>query len=557
MNLVPFAPSELGGFLKTSWRILGAGAGLFYASPMIYSFGSIELDLAKVELRDNGEPRPVEPQVFALIAYLAEHRDRMVSRDELFEKLWEGKVVSDSALSSRIKSARRAVGDDGRAQAIIKTVHGQGLRFVADVRVQRDSVIVAAPDSEDTLETVAASPAQDAASRPSIAVLPFRSTDSEEGWSSIAEGLPHDLITELARLRWLFVVARGSSFRLRGDDQDPREVGRLLGVRYSLSGAVEVSRNQLVVTTELVDTRGGDVVWGERYRGKVQDVHAMRDEIRASILAALEIQIPLHEATRARLTSPDNLDAWSAYHLGLQHIYGFNRRDNALAAELFGRAVDQDATFARAYAGLSFVHFQTAFLRQVDDIAGAIRRARDYAQRGVDLDPLDPFVNFTMGRTYWLDGDLDRSQAWLERATSLSPNYAQGIYAQAWTEFMADNSDSSRQHVDLAMQLSPLDPLYYAMLSLRGLTHIAAGDDLTGAKWAERGALSPGAHPLIAMIAAAAQALAGNDEHARRWATEVRNRNPMLTRDDFFDAFPMTSTALRTRIAAALETLGF
>ena len=122
---------------------------------MIYSFGSIELDLAKVELRDNGEPRPVEPQVFALIAYLAEHRDRMVSRDELFEKLWEGKVVSDSALSSRIKSARRAVGDDGRAQAIIKTVHGQGLRFVADVRVQRDSVIVAAPDSEDTLETVA------------------------------------------------------------------------------------------------------------------------------------------------------------------------------------------------------------------------------------------------------------------------------------------------------------------------------------------------------------------------------------------------------------------
>lgn len=557
MNLVSFAPSELGGFLKTSWRILGARARLSYASPMIYSFGSIELDLAKVELRDNGEPRPVEPQVFALIAYLAEHRDRMVSRDELFEKLWEGKVVSDSALSSRIKSARRAVGDDGRAQAIIKTVHGQGLRFVADVRVQRDSVIVAAPDSEDTLETVATSPAQDAASRPSIAVLPFRSTDSEVGWSSIAEGIPHDLITELARLRWLFVVARGSSFRLRGDDQDPREVGRLLGVRYSLSGAVEVSRNQLVVTTELADTKGGDVVWGERYRGNVQDVHAMRDEIRASILASLEIQIPLHEAGRARLISPDNLDAWSAYHLGLHHIYGFNRRDNALAAEFFSRAVEQDPAFARAHAGMSFVHFQTAFLRQTDDIASAIRLARDYAQRGVDIDPLDPFVNFTMGRTYWLEGDLDRSLSWLERATSLSPNYAQGIYAQAWTEFMADTTASARQHVDLAMQLSPLDPLYYAMLSLRGLTHIAAGDDQTGAEWAERGARAPGAHALIAMIAAAAQALVGNHENARRWAAEVRSRNPALTRDDFFDAFPMKSELMRKRITAALEMLGF
>jgi TolB-like protein len=394
-------------------------------------------------------------------------------------------------------------------------------------------------------------------SRPSIAVLPFRANGADERWSAIADGLPHELITELARLRWLFVVARGSSFRLRGDDLDPREIGRLLGVRYCLSGAVEVSGERLVITAELVHTGRGDVVWGERYTGNPNDVHAVRDEIRASILASLEIQIPLNEASRARLTSPDNLDAWSAYHLGLQHVYRFNQRDNAVAAQLFGRAVDQEATFARAHAGLSFVHFQTAFLRQTDDIAGAVRRARDCARRGVDLDPLDPFVNFTMGRTYWLEGDLDRSLAWLDRATSLSPNYAQGIYAQAWTECMADIKDSARQHLELAMQLSPLDPLYYAMLSLRGLTHIATGDDQAGAEWAERGARAPGAHVLIAMIAAAAQALAGNDEQARRWAADVRSRNPALRRNDFFSAFPMKSTSMQKRIAAALESLGF
>ncbi len=523
---------------------------------MIYSFGSMELDLAKVELRDNGEPRSIEPQVFALVAYLAENRDRMVSRDELFEKLWEGRVVSDSALASRIKSARRVLGDDGRTQAIIKTVHGQGLRFIADVRVRHAPAITAPGDISEEAETPAPEPAPDATSRPSIAVLPFRSTGAES-WSAIADGLPHDLITELARLRWLFVVARGSSFRLRDDHLDPREVGRLLGVRYCLSGTVEVSGNRLVVNTELVDTRGGDVVWGERYTGNVQDVHAMRDEIRVSILASLEIQIPLHEAGRARLISPENMDAWSAYHLGLQHIYGFNRRDNALAAELFSRAVELDGAFARAHAGLSFVHFQTAFLRQTDDMAGAIRQARDYAQRGVDLDPLDPFVNFTMGRTYWLEDDLHRSLAWLERATSLSPNYAQGIYAQAWTECMGGTAVPARQHVDLAMQLSPLDPLHYAMLALRGFTHIAAGEDQAGAEWAERGARAPGAHALIAMIAAAAQSLAGNDEHARRWAAEVRNRNPRLTRKDFFSAFPMKAESMHRRMTAALESLGF
>ena len=543
--------------MEISWSFLGVPAGLLYACPMIYSFGSMELDLARVELRDNGEPRAIEPQVFALIAYLAENRDRMVSRDELFEKLWEGRVVSDSALSSRIKSARRAVGDDGRSQTIIKTVHGQGLRFVADVRVHHERVVATRPTVSEQPERAAHGLVTDVTSRPSIAVLPFRASGAAEGCSTIADGLPHELITELARLRWLFVVARGSSFRLRGDDVDPREVGRLLGVRYCLSGTVEVSGDRLVITTELVDTGAGDVVWGERYTGNMRDVHAIRDEIRASVLASLEIQIPLHEAGRARLRSPDNLDAWSAYHLGLQHIYRFNRRDNALAAELFGRAVEQDASFARAHAGLSFVHFQTAFLRQADDIAREVHKARDHAQRGVDLDPLDPFVNFTMGRTYWLEGDLDRSLSWLERATSLSPNYAQGIYAQAWTEFMAGVSDSSRRHVDLAMQLSPLDPLYYAMLSLRGLTHLAAGDDEAGAQWAERGARAPSAHALIAMIAAAAQALAGNDTQARRWAAEVQGRNPALTRADFFGAFPMRSAALRARISAALESLGF
>ncbi len=526
-------------------------------SAMIYAFGSMELDLSRAELRDSGEPRSVEPQVFALIAYLAEHRDRLVSRDELFEKLWENRVVSDSALSSRIKSARQALGDDGRAQAIIKTVHGKGLRFVAEVRVLGAPVSVASADNGPESPLIAPGTTPEAPARPSIAVLPFRLIGMPGAHGAIAEGLPHELITELARLRWLFVVARGSSFRLRGEDHDPREIGRLLGVRYYLSGTVEVSASRLVVTTELVDTRGGDVVWAERYGGDVDDVHAMREEIRSSILQALEIQIPLHEAHSARLAAPDSLDAWSAYHLGLQHLYRFNRRDTERAAELFGHAVERDPAFARAHAGLSFVHFQGAFLRQADDMADAIRQARDHAQRGVDLDPLDPFVNFTMGRSYWLEGDLDRALSWLERSTSLSPNYAQGIYSRAWTEIMAGEADTGRQHVDLAMQLSPLDPLYYAMLSARGLAHVAVGDDAAAAEWAERGARAPGAHALIVMIAAAAQLLAGDEERARIWAADVRSRNPALGRSEFFGAFPMRSAFMRQRLQAALEKLGF
>jgi len=527
---------------------------------MTYRFGHFELDLARVELRAGGQPCPIEPQVFALLAFLVEHRERLVSRDELFEKVWDGRVVSDSALDSRVKSARKALGDDGKSQRFIRTIHGQGFRFVAEVQQAPSSRAEQGTDSASVVAHAhfdAPASVPQPFSRPSIAVLRFRPVGSAGVVFTIADALPHDLITELARLRWLFVTARGSSFRLQAADPDIGEVGRVLDVRYVLAGTLEVSGHQLAVTARLCDTRDGGVVWAERYTGSIDDVHAVRAEIRSKILTALEIQIPLHEAAQARLTVTDKLDAWAAYHLGLQHMYRFNRKDNTQAAALFGRAVAQDPDFARAHAGLSFVHFQNAFMRQTDDIHGEIALARQCAQRGLDLDPLDPFVNFTMGRTFWLEGDLDSGLAWLERSTSLSPSYAQGIYARGWTEALAGSGRQGREHVDLAMRLSPLDPLYYAMLGTRAFTHLGGNEDAEAADWAERAARSPGAHVLIAMIAAAAQALAGNDSRARAWAANVRERNPLLRREDFFRAFPMKPEAMRTRVSAALERLGF
>ncbi len=527
---------------------------------MIYRFDRFELDIDKAELRANGRPRPVEPQVFALLALLVAHRDRLVSRDEIFEKLWDRRVVTDSTLGSRIKSARKALGDDGKTQRFIRTIHGRGVRFVADVQIERQPAAVS-PGASANVNAESATPESAdgaaAAARPSIAVLPFRVIGEADVYSTIAEGLPHELIAELARLRWLFVIARGSSFRLGGGGMDPGEAGRLLGVRYCLTGAVEVTGRRLVVTTELVDTRDHDIVWAERYSGFVDDVHAVRAEIRARVLTSLEIQIPLHEAAAARLQPTANLDSWSAYHLGLQHMYRFNRRDNASAAELFAHAIERDPEFARAQAGLSFVHFQSAFLRQTDDIPGEIAQARRYAQHAVDIDPLDPFANFTMGRSFWLEADLERAAAWLERTTSLSPNYAQGIYAHAWTETMAGNSSKAREGVDLAMTLSPLDPLYYAMLGTRGFIHMARNEYHEAAVWADRAARSPGAHVLIAMIAAAAQELAGDEVRARKWAANVRARNPSLTRRDFFRSFPLQREAMNSKISAALEKLGF
>lgn len=516
---------------------------------MLFRFDAFELDLARFELRADGQVRPVEPQVFALLALLVGNRERVVSRDEIIEKVWDGRIVSDSAIASRVKFARQALGDDGTRQRFIRTIHRQGFRFVAEAKVVSTATAAALPRPDASLPA-------GLASQPSVAVLPFRLLGEAGPYAAIADALPHELIAELARLRWLFVTARGSSFRLRGADLDAGEIRRLLNVRYYLSGTVEVIGARLAVTVELMDTRDGGIVWAEHFDGAIDDVHQVREDIRTRILSALEIRIPIHEAARARLSTTENLDAWSAYHLGLQHMYRFNRADNAAAAALFERSLAQDPGFARAHAGLSFVHFQTAFMHYSDDRAGAIALSRRFAERGLELDPIDPFVNFAMGRSFWPEGDLDSSLGWLERATSISPHYAQGIYARAWTETLAGRAAEGRGHADLAMRLSPLDPLYYGMLGTRAFGHMAGGEDAEAAAWAERAACSPGAHVLIAMIAVAAHALAGDATRAAAWATRVRVRNPALTRDDFFRAFPIQSAALRERIARALARFG-
>lgn len=517
---------------------------------MLYRFGDFALDRSTFELRRGGEVVPVEPQVLALLLLLVENRERLVSRDEVIEKVWDGRIVSDSAVDSRIKSARRAVGDDGTAQRCIRTVHGRGFRFVADVQ---EAAARRAPSGAGEPPR----PLPGVEARPSIAVLPFRLIGSAGAYGAIADALPDELIAELSRLRWLFVIARGSSFRFRSETVDPTDVGTLLGARYCLTGTVALEGRTLVVTVQLADTRDGGVIWGDRFVSKLADVHDTRASIVARLVSALDLQIPAHEARVARLGAPDDLDAWAAYHLGLEHMFRFNRHDNAVAGQRFERAIAQAPGFARAHAGASFVRFQNAFLGYTADVATEVREARRHAERGVELDSLDPFTNFAMGRSFWLAGDLDAGLGWLDRATAISPSYAQGIYARAWTHALSGRGPAGRADADTAMALSPLDPLHYAMVATRALSHLVCGEDRDAAVWAERAARSPGAHVLIAAIAAVAHALNGDPERAAAWAANVRERNPAITEASFFRSFPFADVAVRRRIATALAGFGF
>jgi TolB-like protein len=514
---------------------------------MIYAFGDCRLDVGARELRRGERIVRLEPQVFDLLRVLIESRERVVSRDELIERIWGGRVVSDAAVSSRIKSARQAIGDDGERQEMIRTLHGVGFRFVAAVApapLAATACATALPPGEP----------EPPCSRPSIAVLPFLLIGISGRYAGIADALPHDLIVELSRLRWLTVIARGWTFQLRGADATPERVKAALGVRYALTGVVEVEGVRLRVIVEVSDTDSGAVVWGEVYRSQLEAVHEIRAEIARAVVAALELQIPLAEARRA-LSAPANLDAWAAYHLGIAQMYRFDREGAERAAALFEQAIAREPGFARAHAGLSFAHFEGAFLRFAADRAAATERARRCAEASLALDPLDPFCNLVMGRAAWLSGDLEGALPWLDRAVELNPNYAQGKYSSAWTRTLLGEGGEGQALVDAAVALSPLDPLLYGMLGVRAFSHMVLDEPAEAARWGERAARAPRAHPLIELVAAVGHGLNGDEERARKWMESALTRRPGLRRQDFFEAFPFRDAATYARVDRVLRRL--
>lgn len=352
------------------------------------------------------------------------------------------------------------------------------------------------------------------------------------------------------------MIARASSFRFRAPEQDLETVREALKVRYCLTGLVEVLGGAMTVSVELSDTSDGRVIWCDQFRCPLAGAHEVREEIVQRVIGAMEYQIPINEAHLARLKAPESLGAWSAYHLGLQHMYRFTKGDNEAATRFFTQAAAQEPEFARAYAGLSFTHFQNAFLRYTENDEEAVRLARRYAEQCLERDAADPFGNLTMGRTYWLSGNLDASLPWLERATELNPNYAQARYSQAWTFALLGDASESQSNIDAALALSPLDPLRYAMLGVRAFSHLVRDEHAEAAHWAEQAAVSPGAHALIEMIAVAAHALNEDDAQAQRWAQSLRARAPNFTREDFLRAFPFREDRVRTAVTKALARYG-
>jgi DNA-binding winged helix-turn-helix (wHTH) protein/tetratricopeptide (TPR) repeat protein len=513
---------------------------------MLLRFGDFTLDSGRAELRGPDGLVPIEPKPLALLTLLAENTDRVLSRDDMIEAVWGGRIVSDAAVSTVLKQVRKALGDGGKKQAFIRTVHGHGHRFVAEVRIAAAASAAARRIGEQRDD-----------GRPTLAVLPFSASGAAGGWANLPDAIAAEVIASLSRLRWLKVIARETTFRFRNAASDLDGVRDVLGAGYALCGVVYTFDGRVDASLELSETAGGSVIWAERLTSRLDDVHSLRTSIVDSVLAALEISVPRHEAEIARLRPSESLDAWSAFHLGLAHAYRFNRNDNAVAAGLFRRATELDPAFAAAWAARSFTSFQDAFMGFLPDRAAAVRDAQAAAERSVELDPLEPSANFAMGRLPILTGILGSDTGWLDRAVELSPSFAKGHYSRALVNVLSGRSEATRDGIERAMQLSPLDPLMGPMLGVRALSLLIDGRKDEAHEQTMQAVRAGPSHIINAMTAAAISALCGQAEQAAQLAARVRERRPDVTVGLYFLALPMVDGSTRNQLTDALIGLGF
>ncbi len=466
--------------------------------------------------------------MFDLLVYLVQNRDRVVSKDDLIASVWGGRVVSDSTLTSRINAARKAVGDSGDAQKLIRTIPRKGFRFVGAVRVEPGGE--AAPPGGPSLDRPQGQsrPGAPLRNRPFIAVLPFTNMSGDPEQEYFSDGITEDIITALSKLRWFFVIARNSSFIYKGRAVHMKLIAEELGVDYVVEGSVRKSGDRVRITAQLNDVATGSHIWAEHYDRGVADVFAVQDEITEAIVAAIEPQLYAAENFRAQRKQPDSMDAWDLLMRALSHYWRVTRQDNLVAQALLEKAIAIDPGYGQALGVLATSHIFSAHMGWAD-LATVGPTAERAALTATMVDSEDPWARLALGGVYLFARHFDESLAEFELALRLNPNFslAQGYYGLALC--YCGNWEEGSLAARRALRLSPRDPLSAIYCGITAYAQFLGRNYDEAMRLAREGIRQRsdfvGAHRVLT----AAAGMAGQDDIARTALQQLRRAQPNIS----------------------------
>ena len=535
---------------------------------MIYRFDQFRVDSTAFEVWNGDTRLGAQPQVIELLIMLIEGRDRIVSREEIFDRVWRDRIVSDTTLSSRIKSLRKLLGDDGRTQRYLRTIHGRGFRFVAEVTTAKDEAAGEAAHIEsrrpnaDRLDDTEAPRARTyhalmgerlrLPEKPSLAVLPFRNLSGEPEQEYFADGMADDIITALSRVPDLVVIARNSSFMYKRRAVDVGEVGRDLGVANVLEGSVQKSADRLRVNVQLVDTQTGYQVWAERFDRKIDDIFAIQDEIANSIVINLQIKLVAGDDPRLAATATSSVKAWELIVCATPLSDTAVRDDAMLARDLASKALELDGDYAAAWSVFGWVCWQESIFKWSADPARSMQMAFDAANRAIELEPRFSKGYALLGHVHLVRGDAEQAIAMSEKAIELAPgdSHALAFYANVLID--CGRIRQGIQYMKRAIRICPFPPGWYFSLLGTGL-HL--NGDNEAAIWVLEQAVrrEPDSH-LARLWLASALVEANRHEQAGVIVKEVLDIEPDFSAVDWAGTFRAGSHA---RLQRNLLAAGF
>jgi TolB-like protein/Flp pilus assembly protein TadD len=517
-------------------------------------FEDFALDIDRRELRRGSETVSVGPQVFDLLVYLVQNRDRVVSKDELLDAVWGGRIVSESTLTSHINAVRKAIGDTGEDQRLVRTIARKGFRFVGEVRANAAALQIIGHAGTPPLN---AAPALTLPDKPSIAVLPFQNLSGDPEQEYFADGVVEDIITALSLMRWLFVIARNSSFTYKSKGVDVKQVGRDLGVRYILEGSVRKAANRVRITGQLIDASTGAHLWANRFDGTLEDIFDLQDQIATSVVGAIAPTLEQVEIQRAKSKPTDSLDAYDYFLRGMASVHQWTREANDEALHQFNKAIELDRQFASAHGMAAWCYIWRRLNGWTEDRAKESAEGVRLARQAIALGKDDAVALSRGGHAVaWFGHEYDAGMAAIDRALVLNPNLAAAWNLGGWVRAYRGEFELAIEHHTRAMRLSPLDPILYNMHVGLAFVHFLMDGYDEATSWAQKALHEQPNYPAANRILAASHALAGRAGEAKEALARLRQLDPGLRVSNLAEVFPLRRAQDLAKFAEGLQKAG-
>jgi TolB-like protein/DNA-binding winged helix-turn-helix (wHTH) protein len=539
----------------------------------------------------NGQAARLEPRTMQLLVYLASHAGRVVGRPELEERIWEGRIVGEDALTNSISKLRRTLGDSARHPRIIETVPKTGYRLIAEVHwLDKGTPAVNQAQAESTTAKPASSrhrigwqvsalmvivaaaailgwllAARDTPDpqipvvvptdnvKPTLAIIPFDNL-GEQPQDYFANGITTNLITEMSKLSGMTVIARGSVFAYQGSTAETRQISRELDADYVVRGAVQRLQQQVRVNVQLIEAETERALWAERYEGDISDLFRLQDQIASALVRTMRVSLAPQERG---IFSQYPTSSVAAYDLFLRGQEEYSRRTpeaNLAAMAYFEQALALDRQFARAAAGLALVHSREAIDGWADTPQRSLQRAAGYAEAAERINPTIPQIHFVAGQVALFRQQHDVAIAAVDRAISYAPNYADAYALLAWILNYAGRTDQALSKLQTARRLNPITPASY--YQTEGEIRFIQGQYEKAVEAFNATLHINPTHMRARMWLIASLVQVGNSEEARWQVEELLLNQPGFSLTSLGHAFPFRDDTVRQHLLNNLSQAG-